>query len=68
MNASTLGLLVRSKMLAKGLRDDPQTGLTAEAIAEAVIEHIQATATIVGVVTACPAGAGTGTGAPGSIT
>ncbi len=71
MNASTLAAACVSKAVQKGagkIVPDDQLNALAEAFAEAVIEHIISNATIAGVVTTCPAGAGTATGAPGSIT
>ena len=65
LSASVLSAAMRAKLLAD---EDTQAvdnaALTAlcDAIAEACVEHITAAA-VVNTITACPAGAGTGTGA-----
>lgn len=61
--APALATLVQAKMLLypTGAADNPALAAMAQAIAEAVVEHITSAATLV-VATTCPAGAGTGTG------
>lgn len=63
LNPATLATLIEAKMLLlpTGATPNPATTALAQAIAQAVVQHIQS-AGLVTVVTTCPAGAGTGTG------
>lgn len=64
LNASALAALIKTNLLANpasGAKDNEALSLLCSSIASAVVQHIQSSAGLV-VVTACPAGAGTGTG------
>ena len=67
LNAATLATLMRANLLAapaSGATDNPALTAMCTAIANAVVAHVQAAAAVT-VVTACPAGPGTGTGTVG---
>ncbi len=64
LSAPVLSAAMRAGLLAapaSGATDNAALTAMCDAIATAVVAHITATGTLV-VVTACPAGAGTGTG------
>lgn len=67
LNAATLATLMRANLLAapaSGATDNPALTAMCTAIANAVVTHITTSAELT-VETACPAGAGTGTGTVG---
>jgi hypothetical protein len=67
LNAPALAALIQAKIIANpAVGGIPGPGLDGlcNAIAQAVVEHITSSASLT-VVTACPAGAGTGTGTVG---
>jgi hypothetical protein len=64
LNATALSALIKANLLANPAsmaKDNPALDAMCSAIAAAVVQHIQSAAGLA-VVTACPAGAGTGTG------
>lgn len=62
LSSSVLSALIRAKLVAKdGIADNSHLTDLCDAIAQAVVEHVQSVA-VVNVITACGSGAGTGTG------
>ncbi len=63
LNSSTLSSLAKANLLSgsSGAIDNAALTALCDAFASAIVTHIQ-TAGVVATVTACPAGAGTGTG------
>jgi len=64
LNAPALSGLIKANLLADPAsmaKDNPALDALCSAVAKAVVQHIQSSATLA-VVTTCPAGSGTGTG------